>query len=129
MKRTEQAVATAPARGIAGRRIPMILARTLGIVSAGPFGHANVASAAVPTFPDNVVVFPDRDFVTIEGYQDQIGNSATVTVTRNGTASGRRSAPWPRATWPSRSTTPAECAGEPAPDSTSPRTSGRATRS
>ncbi len=40
------------------------------------------ASAAVPSFPDNVVVFPDRDFVTIEGYQDHIGETATVTVTR-----------------------------------------------
>ena len=28
------------------------------------------ANAAVPTFPDNLVVFPDRDFITIEGYQD-----------------------------------------------------------
>ncbi|WP_157970748.1 fibronectin type III domain-containing protein [Nakamurella deserti] len=41
-----------------------------------------VAQAAVPTYPDNVVVFPDRDFVTIEGYQDHIGETATVTVTR-----------------------------------------------
>jgi hypothetical protein len=41
-----------------------------------------LATAAVPTFPDNVVVFPDRDFVTIEGYQDHIGETATVTVTR-----------------------------------------------
>ena len=31
-----------------------------------------------------VVVFPDRDFVTIEGYQDHVGETGTVTVTRNG---------------------------------------------
>src|SRR3954447_3959622 len=45
---------------------------------------AETASAAVPSFPDNVVVFPDRDFVTIEGYQDHIGEVATVEVTRPG---------------------------------------------
>ena len=42
------------------------------------------ASAAVPTFPDNIIVFPDRDFITIEGYQDRIGQTATVEVTRPG---------------------------------------------
>src|SRR5215213_9171588 len=52
-----------------------------GIAATGGVG-AVVAQAAVPTFPDNVVVFPDRDFVTIEGYQDHIGETATVTVTR-----------------------------------------------
>ncbi|MCU1424374.1 MAG: Fibronectin type domain protein [Microbacteriaceae bacterium] len=42
------------------------------------------AAAAVPTFPDNIVVFPDRDFITIEGYQDRVGQTATVEVTRPG---------------------------------------------
>ena len=42
------------------------------------------ANAAVPAFPDNLVVFPDRDFVTIEGYQDKIGQTATVEVHRPG---------------------------------------------
>ncbi|MDD7833747.1 fibronectin type III domain-containing protein [Paenarthrobacter sp. AB444] len=42
------------------------------------------ASAAVPTFPDNLVVFPDRDFITIEGYQDRVGQTALVEVTRKG---------------------------------------------
>ena len=36
----------------------------------------------MPTFPDNVVVFPDRDFVTIEGYQDHVGQTATIEVWR-----------------------------------------------
>src|SRR5206468_13018164 len=39
------------------------------------------ASAAIPTFPNNVIVFPDRDFVSVEGYQDHAGETATVTVT------------------------------------------------
>ncbi|MHA7207947.1 fibronectin type III domain-containing protein [Arthrobacter sp. MDT1-65] len=42
------------------------------------------ANAAVPAFPDNLVVFPDRDFVTIEGYQDRQGQTATVEVRRPG---------------------------------------------
>ena len=43
------------------------------------------AHAAVPTFPNNLVVFPDRDFLTIEGYQDKVGQTATVEVNRPGT--------------------------------------------
>lgn len=42
------------------------------------------ANAAVPSFPDNLVVFPDRDFVTIEGYQEHVGETATVEVHRPG---------------------------------------------
>lgn len=42
------------------------------------------ANAAVPAFPNNVVVFPDRDFVTIEGYQERVGQTATVEVNRPG---------------------------------------------
>ncbi len=42
------------------------------------------ASAAVPAAPNNIVVFPDRDFITIEGYQDHVGETATVEVSRPG---------------------------------------------
>ena len=42
------------------------------------------ASAAVPQFPDNLVVFPDRDFVSIEGYSGHAGETALVEVTRPG---------------------------------------------
>src|SRR6478672_2825093 len=42
------------------------------------------ATAAVPTFPNNVVVFPDRDFVSVEGYADHAGETATLEVTRPG---------------------------------------------
>jgi hypothetical protein len=45
---------------------------------------AGAASAAVPAFPNNVVVFPDRDFVSIEGYSEQAGETAVVEVTRPG---------------------------------------------
>src|SRR3712207_6614283 len=45
---------------------------TGGVASLATVG-AIVASAAVPEAPNNLVVFPDRDFVTVEGYQDHIG--------------------------------------------------------
>jgi hypothetical protein len=45
---------------------------------------AGAAAAAVPTFPDNLLVFPNRDFITVEGYQSHVGQTATVEVTRPG---------------------------------------------
>jgi hypothetical protein len=45
---------------------------------------APAAFAAVPSFPDNVVVFPDRDFVSVEGYERFAGETATLQVTRPG---------------------------------------------
>jgi Chitobiase/beta-hexosaminidase C-terminal domain/Fibronectin type III domain len=47
-----------------------------------------VASAAVPTFPDNLLVFPDRDFISVEGFQDHAGEIATVELRRGGTLMG-----------------------------------------
>ncbi len=45
---------------------------------------ANTASAAVPTFPDNLLVFPNRDFVTVEGYAEHRGETATLEINRPG---------------------------------------------
>jgi len=59
-----------------------------GVLAAAGTTGAFVASAAVPTFPDNLVVFPDRDFITIEGYQDRVGQTATVEVSRGGKVIG-----------------------------------------
>ena len=68
-----------------GRRRRAVVA---GLVATGLVGSSllipGVAAAAVPAFPNNVVVFPDRDFVTVEGYQDRIGQEALVEVTRPG---------------------------------------------
>jgi hypothetical protein len=58
-----------------------ILAAAVG-VTVIPSGAA--AAAGVPTFPDNLVVFPNRDFITVEGYQDHIGETAIIEVTRPG---------------------------------------------
>ena len=57
---------------------------TAASVSATALFAAGAATAAVPTFPNNVVVFPDRDFVSIEGYSNFVGESALVEVTRPG---------------------------------------------
>lgn len=54
-------------------------------VAVGATAQATGAVAAgtgVPVFPDNLLVFPNRDFVTVEGYQDHIGETATVEITR-----------------------------------------------
>ncbi|MEA2324230.1 MAG: hypothetical protein QOD81_4080 [Solirubrobacteraceae bacterium] len=58
-----------------------------GVASMGVSG-AIVASAAPPNFPDNLVVFPDRDFVTVEGYQDHLGETATLEIFRGGAVIG-----------------------------------------
>jgi hypothetical protein len=63
-------------------------AALVGGVAALATTGAMVATAAPPSFPDNIVVFPDRDFVTVEGYQDHIGETATLTVYRGSTAIG-----------------------------------------
>jgi hypothetical protein len=68
------------------RRVTSTLA--VGLSAAGLGGAALVADAAPPAFPNNVVVFPDRDFVTIEGYQDHIGQTGLVEVTRDGKVIG-----------------------------------------
>ena len=75
------------------RRRPVIRSRRpaamigIGLVSIAAAGAAigGAASAAVPAFPNNLVVFPNRDFVTVEGYQDHIGETALLKVTRGRT--------------------------------------------
>ncbi|MDQ3464154.1 MAG: hypothetical protein M3500_05525, partial [Actinomycetota bacterium] len=42
-----------------------------------------------PVFPNNIVVFPERDFVSLEGYAAQAGQTATITVTRDGVETSR----------------------------------------
>ena len=62
--------------------VAAVVATTVG-VTAG-LTQAGAAVAGVPTFPDNLVVFPDRDFITIQGYQDHIGQTGIVEITRPG---------------------------------------------
>jgi hypothetical protein len=60
------------------------------LTATGVVVYAGAASAAVPKFPDNIVVFPDRDFVSVEGYMDPFyaGQTALLEVTRAGTVIG-----------------------------------------
>ncbi|MEN3301071.1 fibronectin type III domain-containing protein [Pseudonocardia sp.] len=65
----------------------VVTALVTGVATAGAVG-AIVADAAPPAFPDNIVVFPDRDFITIEGYQNHIGETGLVQITRDGNVIG-----------------------------------------
>ncbi len=69
-----------PARGrraVAAGLITAVVASTAALL-------APVASAAVPAFPDNILIFPNRDFVSIEGFATRAGQPITVEVTRPG---------------------------------------------
>lgn len=70
-------------RGRSPARLALVVI-TATALSAGTLVFAQQASAAVPAFPNNIVVFPDRDFVSVEGYQDHAGETALVEVTRPG---------------------------------------------
>jgi hypothetical protein len=66
-----------------------VLAGSLAIATAtGGILYAQTAGAAVtdavPSFPDNIIVFPDRDFVSVEGYAAHAGETASVEVNRPG---------------------------------------------
>jgi hypothetical protein len=71
-----------PGRRRLNRRV--VITAVAGALATGATAVGIVANAAVPAFRDNIVVFPDRDFVTIEGYQNHIGETALVEVTRDG---------------------------------------------
>lgn len=84
--RSGPGVGTAP--GLRRARTAALAAPTAtGTVLTAMFG-AGVAAAAPPAFPDNLVVFPNRDFVTIEGFQHHIGETGTVEVRRGGQVVG-----------------------------------------
>ncbi len=53
-----------------------------GVLLAGP------ALAEVPAFPDNIVVFPNRDFVTVEGFGAAAGQDVRVEIRRGGVVIG-----------------------------------------
>lgn len=65
-----------------------LVAVTAASLAAGSLLAAQSASAAIPKFPNNVVVFPDRDFVSVEGYSERAGQTAVVEVVRQGQVTG-----------------------------------------
>ena len=65
------------------RRPRLAVAGLLAATLAGSsLVGAHAAAAAVPTFPDNLLVFPNRDFITVEGYAEHKGETGTITVRR-----------------------------------------------
>lgn len=68
------------------RRVPKIalVGLTLAAMSVPAVIAASVASAAVPSFPDNLLVFPNRDFISVAGYAEHAGETALVKVNRPG---------------------------------------------
>ncbi|HEY0693488.1 MAG TPA: fibronectin type III domain-containing protein [Kribbella sp.] len=73
------------APGAIGRRGRLVTAGVVvaGTVLIGPLAPM-VAQAAVPAFPDNITVFPDRDFVSIDGFAEHAGQQITIEVRRPG---------------------------------------------
>jgi hypothetical protein len=73
--------------------------RTAGIVSAialtaGSVGMvAGPASAALPEFPNNLVLFPDRDFITVEGYEGSAEDTGIIRVYRGDVLVGYTESP------------------------------------
>ncbi|MEV6637280.1 chitobiase/beta-hexosaminidase C-terminal domain-containing protein [Actinoplanes sp. NPDC051470] len=71
-----------PGRRLLRLGLTVVLSAAVGAIATT--GGASALAAGVPAAPDNLLVFPDRDFITVEGYQDHIGEAATIEVTRPG---------------------------------------------
>jgi hypothetical protein len=79
----ESTTGTRRDRPAGGRSRAALVALLLtGMSAVAVVGAEGAAAAVVPTAPDNLLVFPDRDFITIEGYKSHAGEIATITVTR-----------------------------------------------
>src|SRR4051794_15830649 len=63
-------------------RVALVGLLLAGMSSIAVVGAEGAAAAVVPTAPDNLLVFPDRDFISVEGYANHAGEIATVTLTR-----------------------------------------------
>ena len=75
---------TTASRRARARRGVLLAALALIVASGG----ALMAGAAVPTAPSNILIFSDRDFVSVEGFADHAGETATLEITRAGNVIG-----------------------------------------
>jgi hypothetical protein len=75
------------ARRSVSRTVSLLVVGALGVTGLVALG-TSAASAAIPIAPNNILVFPNRDFITIEGYQDHAGEKATVELVRAGKVVG-----------------------------------------
>ena len=73
--------------GVKARRL--FASAMAAVMLAGTVMSGQAAAATPPVFPNNIVIFPERDFLSLEGYQDKVGQQATITVLRGGEVSGR----------------------------------------
>ncbi len=75
-------------RGVGRGRaaIPLGVALVIGVPLVLAAGDSSVGAVTpdLPVFPDNLVVFPNRDFVTVEGFADHQGELGKIEVTRPG---------------------------------------------
>ena len=80
---------TPPAPRVARPQFPIRrgAAALAAVMAAGACGAAG-AYAAVPAFPDNLVVFPGRDAVAVHGFQNRLGETATLRISRGGSVVG-----------------------------------------
>jgi hypothetical protein len=78
-----------PAQSRSRRALAQAALVGLAVASITVIAGQAAQSANPPAAPNNIVVFPQRDFVTVEGYQGRVGQQATVTVTRNGVETSR----------------------------------------
>src|SRR3954451_11814123 len=84
---TSDARASGPPPG--GRRRRVLAGLAAAAVAAGTgVLLPGTASAAVPGFPDNITIFPDRAFVSIAGFGGTAGKPITIEVVRGGTVIG-----------------------------------------
>ena len=84
---TLDAPASGPPPGGRRRRVlagltAAAVAATTGVLLPGS------AAAAVPVFPDNITIFPNRDFISIDGFIGNAGKPITVELVRGGTVIG-----------------------------------------
>ncbi|MEU4089998.1 fibronectin type III domain-containing protein [Streptomyces aureus] len=69
------------ARGGGRRKVTAAGLAISGIVISASVAPVT-AHAAVPAFPDNITIFPDRDFVSVDGFSDYAGKQVTIEVQR-----------------------------------------------
>jgi hypothetical protein len=70
------------------RRKIAIAGVALSTLSMSLFAAPGTADAALPSAPDSVVVFPNRDFITVEGFSDHATEQALIQVLRGTTVVG-----------------------------------------
>jgi len=75
-------------RCVAASIVLAAVAATASFVTFSP-----AAQAAVPAFPDNITIFPDRDFISVDGFAGHAGEQITLEVRAASSPRTQRSLP------------------------------------